>query len=225
MIGIAIILSTYAISGLIRLDLVRKIIKDGTKEGLIPNLEYYRGKHTYPNRNPDLDRIFNSVPILNIAKAAVDNISYMIYRNDEYNYLVVQGAFERMDKDEEEYFNKRPTVLRALNLASKRDKKKKQIIENYRNVNYSDNIVKEIVKLNNEIDEHDIIKEKNNKKEKVSIEDLIKTMNKEELIELKETLNLFKEYDKHFDGEPDGEYIIDSNKDRMLKLEFKRRGE
>ena len=218
------VLLTYPVSLLINLDHIKDIIKDATNEGYLINIKYFKEQKEDKNKNNNIEKYYKYIPFVNIFDSLINDLEYKFDRENNFEMLRITGAFVNMTKEEEEKFKEKPTILRALNLSSIKEKEYQNMVDNIKknNVNTSDNIVKEIVKLDKELNEHAIIKEKDNKEEKISIDELINSMNKEELIE---TLKVFKEYENLYDEKPDGEYIIDSNKKRVLKLHFKNRGE
>jgi len=218
------VLLTYPVSLLINLDHIKDIIKDATNEGYLINIKYFKEQKEEKNKNNYIEKYYKYIPFVNIFDSLINDLEYKFDRENNFEMLRITGAFVNMTKEEEEKFKEKPTILRALNLSSIKEKEYQNMVDIIKknNVNTSDNIVKEIVKLDKELNEHAIIKEKDNKEEKISIDELINSMNKEELIE---TLKVFKEYENLYDEKPDGEYIIDSNKKRVLKLHFKNRGE
>ena len=221
------ILITYPVTFLINLDHIKDIVKDAANNGYLINPKYFKDIKNGSDNESTINKYIKYIPVANICDSLVTNLAYKFNRQEEFEMLRITGAFNTMTKEEEEEYKKKPTVLRALNLSSIKEKKEEKLIESYKNrsVNHDENIVKEIVKLDKELTDHDIIKEKDNKEEIISVEELINSMSKEELEEFKDSLLVFKEYDKHFDDEPKGEYIIDSKNDKVLKLNFKNRGE
>ncbi len=220
---IVLILLTYPASLLFEADRIRKIVKDATSNGYIINPKYFRESKENSDKRNIINKYYLYIPFVNMFTSLTKDLEYTFDRPNQFELFRVTGAFFKMTKEEEEYFNEKPTMLRAFNLSSIRDKEYNKLEEKYnnRNVNYDDNLKEEIVKLDKELDTHDIIKLDNDEEKLVSINELINNMSTNELEELKSSLIAFKDYRKLFDDDLEGEYIIDSKKDKCLTLSFK----
>ena len=215
---IAICLLSYPATLLLGLDYSSRIAKYAAKQGKLINVDYFKDNKNNTGFNSSKIKY---IPIVNAINMAMLDSFFISNKELMYLTLNADGAFYSMTKEEEDYYNERPTYLRLMNLASMRKKQEQELLDRIKNVNNDDNIRQDIINLNKETIEHDIIIEKDSTDKSVSIEELIDTMTYDELTELKDTLTVFKDYKKHFDEEPDGEYVINSKNDRILKLNFR----
>ncbi len=217
---IAVIL-TYPASLLIELKNVRDIVQDAAKEGYKVNLDYFR-------RNGEDERKGNKlvkyIPFINVAGALSKNLNYLFNRTQEFETMRVYGAFDKMTKEEEAYYKESPNFMRALNIASKSEKElfnREFEVIIPKTVKESDNLQEDLRILNKELDEHDIIIVEENKSRTVSIDELIESLNKDELEELRNQFLMLNDWDVLFDEKKDGDYTLMSSKEKSLKLRFK----
>ena len=204
---------TYPASLLISLGTAKSIAKDAAKEGYKINLDYFK-----ENRNAakGIDKYYMYLPFLNVFKAIETNLNYQFNKQEEFEMMRIYGAFTPMNKKEEDYYNKKKTFLRLMNIANS----KFEVITP-KSVKCSDNIKDDIVLLNKEIEEHDIIVVEGNNSKIVGIDELLSKLNKEELELLRDNLSMFKDEDLKLDKNPNDEYVIHNDKNKTLKLRFK----
>ena len=219
---IAVIL-TYPASLLIELKHVRDIVQDAAKEGYKVNLDYFRRNGEEESKT---NKLVKYIPFINIAGSLSKTLNYLFNRTEEFETMRVYGAFDRMTKEEEKYYKESPNFMRALNIASQSEKQEvdnsiKVVIPTY--VNTHDNLQEDLLNLNEELDEHDIIMIDKDKSwnRKVTIDEVIETLDKDELEELKSNLIMFRDWDKLFDEKVEGEYTVTASKNKILKFRFR----
>lgn len=214
---------TYPASLFIELKNVRDIVQDAAKEGYKINLDYFRRNSEDENKT---SKLIKYIPFINVIVSLSKNLNYLFNRTQEFEMMRVYGAFDRMTKEEEEYYKDNPNFIRALNIASKSEKEffnKEYEMIIPKHVKKSDNLQEDLLNLNEEIDEHDIIMIEKDKTwiRKVTIDEVIDTLDKDELEELKNNLVMFRDWDKLFNEKVEGEYTVSASKNKILKFRFK----
>ncbi len=212
MIYLIFALLSYPVSVGIDYLTLRSMLMDAGSEGYKANLDYFE-------ENKDNNTFIKYIPLVNLAKSLSSNLDYNFNRVERFNTLRVFGAFLKMNKEEEEYYKEKPGFVRAMNIAVKSKECTDKLLECYQSVN-------DIVKLDGNLEEHDIILVDRDKEKIVNIDKVIDALSKEELEELKYNLTLINDWDKFFpedDRENKDEYVITSSKGKTLKYRFNKK--
>ena len=207
------LLLSYPVSYVLKLVNRSDIAKDAAKNGYVVDIDKFKEE----SQN-NVDKIIKSadyLPYLNILSNLLSVCDYKINRQQSFETMRVYGFFEPMTKEEEEYFNEKPTALRAFNIASKR----KENIDK----KYKDNLKSNIKYYDNNLDDHEIILKENDEYIGVELDDYIETLSKDELEDLKMSLLTLKRWRTKFKEEENEEadYTLNGDNDKKLILRFK----
>ena len=129
------VLLTYPVSLLINLDHIKDIIKDATNEGYLINIKYFKEQKEDKNKNNNIEKYYKYIPFVNIFDSLINDLEYKFDRENNFEMLRITGAFVNMTKEEEEKFKEKPTILRALNLSSIKEKEYQNMVDNIKKNN------------------------------------------------------------------------------------------
>jgi hypothetical protein len=207
------IIATYPITYILKVLNVRDVVNDAAKNGFIVNFEKFKTSNQ-EDKIGKIEKYVDFIPIVNMFNSFNSLLDYKFSRDKYFEIYRVYGYFEPMTIDEEKYYKEKPTFMRALNISSKRRKTDELIEKN--------NIKSNIKYYDNNLDEHQFIIEKDKKYEEITLEKLIETMSKEELLEFKDELNVINNWSDIFDNDKTpGDYNLNNKNGKHLILKFK----
>lgn len=202
-----VLILTYPASFLIKLAHNIDVVKDAAKNGYIVNIDAFKkGK----NEEDKTTKRLNYIPIINVLNSLKIFVDYKLNRQESFENYRIFGYLEPMTKEEKNYYNEKPTVLRAFNLAGKRTK---QGIENEKA-----NLKSNIRFYDKTIDEHEYIVKQEYEYFSVELPEYLETLNREELESLKESIMNMSNCLDLFGEDKEGDYTISEEKGRSLIL-------
>ena len=199
---------SYAVDFLSQNDMFRK----AAEEGYLPNIEAFKRKGE-SDKDSKFDKYKRYIPILCLIESLSNAFDKAINKQLYFEELRIHGCFDSMTKEEEDYYNKKKSIWSIYNLANKRrlkyNEEDKECLKS--NIRY----------LDKKLDNHEIVVKENNKEDILDIDSYIKGLNKDQLEELKNNLNLLNNWDQFFDNKQEGDYTLKEDKSKKLIYRFK----
>ena len=205
-----VLILTYPASYLLKLAHDIDVVKDAAKNGYLANIDAFKKNRKEQSKE---NKYLKYIPIVNVLDSAKLFIEYKLNRQESFENYRVFGYLESMTKEEEEYYNKKPTALRAFNLASLRTKQYSEFEK--------ENLKSNIRFYNNTLDEHDYVVKENDEYYSVDLTKYIETLDREKLESLRNSLMTMSNCQDLFGDDKEGDYTLSEDKGRSLILRYR----
>ena len=205
------ILATIPISYAINFVSFSDLVKKAADNGYLPNVNSFKNNNSNDEESK-IEKYKKYIPVVCLIDALSNSLDLLFNEQEHFEEYRIHGYFDRMTKEEEEYYNKKKSIWSIYNLANKRrleyEEEDKRCLKS--NIKY----------LDNTLDDHEIVLKEEETEKNIDLDNYLNNLSKEQLEELKRDITIIKEWDKFFEDDIKGDYTINDNKGKKLIYRF-----